>query len=72
MIAKVFIQDGLYTAAANANLIVANQPILAALRAASGYLLNAKIDLETGATKKAAIATIERGLRVVETALTSA
>lgn len=43
--------------------------MLVALQAAAGYLLNAKIDLETGATKKTAIATIEGGLRVVRAAI---
>ena len=33
------------------------------LSAATGYMLNAKIDLETGASKRTAIATIEGGLR---------
>jgi hypothetical protein len=41
-----------------------------ALGAAEGYLLNAKIDLETGATKKTAIATIEGGLRMIRAART--
>lgn len=40
-----------------------------ALHAASGYLLNAKIDLETGAQKRTAIRTIEGGLKVIEAAL---
>jgi hypothetical protein len=35
----------------------------AELGAATGYMLNAKIDLETGAPKRTAIATIEGGLR---------
>ena len=35
----------------------------AELGAATGYMLNAKIDLETGASKRTAIATIEGGLR---------
>lgn len=43
--------------------------MLAALNAAAGYLLNAKIDLETGAPKKTAIATIEGGLKVVRAAI---
>ena len=33
------------------------------LSAATGYMLNAKIDMETGASKRTAIATIEGGLR---------
>ena len=40
-----------------------------ALSAASGYLINAKIDLETGAPKRTAITTIEGGLRMVRAAL---
>lgn len=40
-----------------------------ALGAASGYLQNAAIDLQTGARKKTAISTVEGGLRVVRTAL---
>ena len=47
----------------------AGMVLLDALKAASGYLLNAKLDLETGAPKKTAIATIEGGLRVVSAAL---
>lgn len=38
-------------------------------KAACGYLLNAKIDLETGAPKRTAIATIEGGLKTVRAAL---
>ena len=41
----------------------------AALEAAAGYLMNAKIDLETGAPKRTAIATIEGGIKVVREAL---
>lgn len=40
-----------------------------ALSAAFGYLLNAKIDLQTGAPKSTAIQTIEGGLRLVRDAL---
>jgi hypothetical protein len=39
------------------------------LSAACGYMRNAKIDLETGATKATAIRTIEGGLRRAEAAL---
>ena len=46
--------------------------LVAALKAASGYLLNAKIDLETNAPKQTAIQTIEGGLRVVRAALSKA
>lgn len=44
----------------------------AALGAASGYLQNAAIDLQTGAPKKTALRTIEGGLRVVRVALAEA
>jgi hypothetical protein len=40
-----------------------------ALSAASGYLLNARIDLTTGAPKRTAIMTIDGGLKVVREAL---
>lgn len=61
---------------ANAALIVkavnAHDDLVAALKAAEGYLLNAKIDLETGAPKRTAIQTIEGGLKVVRAALAKA
>lgn len=40
-----------------------------ALRASEGYLLNARIDLETGTKKATTIATIGGGLKVVRAAL---
>ncbi len=40
-----------------------------ALRASEGYLLNAKIDLETGARKATAIRTIEGALLIVRAAV---
>lgn len=40
-----------------------------ALDAASGYMLNAKIDLETGCPKRTAITTIEGGLKMIRAAL---
>lgn len=40
-----------------------------ALSASKGYLMNAKIDLETGATKRTAINTIEGGLKMIDTSL---
>jgi hypothetical protein len=46
-----------------------NAALREALSAANGYLLNAKIDLETGARKSTAITTIEGGLRRVRAAL---
>lgn len=39
------------------------------LDAACGYLLNAKIDLETGCPKRTAITTIEGGLKMIRDAL---
>lgn len=41
------------------------------LSAAIGYMRNAKIDLETGATKATAIATISGGIKRAEAALAS-
>lgn len=46
--------------------------LLTALKAAKGYLLNAKIDLETGAPKRTALMTIEGGLRMIDAALAKA
>lgn len=57
---------------ANARLIVEAPNMIAALNAAAGYLLNAKIDLETGAPKKTALATIEGGLKLVRAAIAKA
>lgn len=42
------------------------------LSAAAGYLMNAKIDLETGAPKRTAVRTIEGGLKLVNEALAPA
>ena len=39
---------------------------IATIKALKGYLLNAKIDLETGATKRTAIQTIEGGIRLAD------
>lgn len=43
-----------------------------ALAAAEGYLLNARIDLETGAPKRTAINTIDGGIKMVRAALSQA
>jgi len=43
--------------------------LVAELSAAIGYMRNAKIDLETGATKATAIRTIEGGIKRAEEAL---
>lgn len=40
-----------------------------ALHKAKGYLLNAKIDLETGAPKRTALATINGGLEMIDAVL---
>lgn len=50
-------------------LAAENAALREALGAAIGYLLNAKIDLETGARKSTAIATIDGGLRRARAAL---
>jgi len=47
----------------------ANRELREALESARGYLMNAKIDLETGAKKATAIGTIDGGIRTVEAAL---
>lgn len=57
---------------ANARLIAAAPDLLKALSAAHGYMLNAAIDLETGAPKKTALATINGGIAIVKAALTRA
>jgi hypothetical protein len=51
---------------------MATAELLAALKSAEGYLLNAKIDLETGAPKRTAITTIEGGLKLVRAAIAKA
>ncbi|KRB22691.1 hypothetical protein [Mesorhizobium sp. Root172] len=43
--------------------------VLAEMKAAAGYLRNAKIDLKTGTTKATAIRTIEGGLKRLEAAI---
>ncbi len=47
----------------------AHEELVRALIAVGGYLLNAKIDLETGTPKKTAIQTIEGGLSLVRAAI---
>jgi len=41
----------------------------AALGAAKGYMLNAKIDLQTGTPKRTTLATLEGGSKMVDEAL---
>ncbi len=49
-----------------------NDDLLTALKAAAGYMRNAKIDLETGCPKRTAVRTIEGGLKLVEAAIAKA
>lgn len=46
-----------------------NKRLREALGKCTGYLLNAKIDIETGAPRKTALATIEGGLNMARAAL---
>ena len=46
--------------------------LLAALKAARGYLTNAAIDLQTGVPKKTALATVEGGIGLVSAAIAKA
>lgn len=50
----------------------AHARLLKALEAASGYMENARIDLETGAPKRTAVATLAGGLAAVKVALAQA
>ncbi len=53
-------------------LLEQRDELVAALKSSVGYLLNAKIDLETGAPKKTAIATIDGGLKLAREAIAKA
>lgn len=55
-----------------AELVVEKDSLLATLEAACGYMLNAKIDLETSCPKATAIRTIEGGLKMVRAAIAKA
>lgn len=60
---------------ANGALRDANEEILrllAALKSTVGYMLNAQIDLEAGAPKKTAIATIASGITLARAAIAKA
>ena len=46
--------------------------LLAALKSVTGYLLNGKIDLETGAPKRTALTTIDGGLTLARAAIAKA
>jgi hypothetical protein len=48
------------------------QELIDALKAAKGYMLNAKIDLETNAPKRTAINTLNGGLDMVDAAIRKA
>lgn len=43
-----------------------------ALAKAKGYMLNARIDIETGTKRSTAIATLDGGLKMIDAALKSA
>jgi len=58
--------------AANVRLIAAAPDTLKALQSALGHLLNAAIDLETGCTKKATIATLNGGIAIARAAIAKA
>lgn len=60
------------TAAERDRLAALNAELVEALFCASCYLLNAKIDLSTGATKATAIKTIDGGLKLIDADLTKA
>lgn len=62
-------QEANYDALAPKLAGAAARGLLEALLAARGYLLNARIDLETGAPKRTAIATIDGGLKLIGDAL---
>ena len=53
-------------------IALATLPLVTALTAAKGYMRNAQIDLETGAPKRTAIATLTGGIDIVERALKAA
>jgi hypothetical protein len=53
-------------------LLEQRNELRAALKSTSGYLMNAKIDLETGAPKRTAINTIEGGLKIAQSAIAKA
>jgi len=69
---KLSIADATFIAAARSDplrLAAELRRAREALGKATGFLLNAKIDLETGAPKRTAIATIEGGLKMIRAAL---
>lgn len=60
----IAVTAGSYAASEDAARLLANSATYRdELRAAIGYLLNAKIDLESGCTKTTAIKTIEGGIK---------
>jgi hypothetical protein len=69
-VADVCILDSRYQD--HARLIAEAPNLLKALEAACGYLINAKIDLQTGATKATAIKTIDGGLKMAHAAIAKA
>lgn len=61
--------DDFEAVTSNARLIAAAPTMLEALKAAKGYMLNAKIDLQTGTKKETTLATIEGGIKNLEAAI---
>jgi hypothetical protein len=66
LVAREFKKD----AAESKRLEAENKELRAALSAAIGFMLNAAIDLETGAPKKTALGTINGGIAKAREALT--
>ena len=54
---------------ANAQVMAAGPTLVETLSAAVGYLMNAKIDLDTGAPKATAARTIEGGIKMIRETL---
>lgn len=54
---------------ANSKLVAAAPEMLKALKAAEGYMLNAKIDIETGTKKETTLNTLNGGLKIIRAAL---
>lgn len=71
------VEGPIWTVAADVNnddapVIAAAHEMLDALRSLTGYLLNAKIDIETGTPKATTIQTIEGGLKLARAAIAKA
>lgn len=62
----------LQLAAERDRLRAINAELLAALKAAAGYMTNAAIDLQTGAPKRTALATINGGIAATAASIAKA